>query len=73
MGCPNFVENVKVIDAANANGYVYKIVPQSGQTSPKVRIYQGDNNNASDSELIELVAASAAPAAATLVLEVTGW
>lgn len=73
LGCPNFVEDIKIIDAANANGFVYKVVQQSGVTNPKLRIYQGDNDNAADAALIELVAATATPAAATLILEVTGW
>ncbi len=69
MGCPNEIRSVDLFSPASANGYVYKY----SQSNNKIRIYQGDNNNASDAELVELVAATAAPAAATLYAEIRGW
>lgn len=49
-------------DPASGDGYVYKF----DKAALTVRIYQGDNNNAADSPLIELVAATATPPATTL-------
>ena len=69
LGCPNAIESFKFVDMANANGYVYKY----DYTNNKIKIYQGDNNNAADAPLIELVSGVAAPAAATLYVEVQGF
>lgn len=62
MGCPNVVSDFDIVDAGNANGFLYKW----DKTNNKIRIYQGDNTNAAAAPAIELVAASATPAAATL-------
>ena len=69
LGLPNVIDSLLFIDEANADGFVYKY----DATNAKIRIYQGDNNNASDSALIELVAATAAPAATTLIVRATGY
>lgn len=69
LGCPNVIERMLVTGPASANGFVYKWDP----VNEKLRIYQGDNDNAADAALIELVAATATPAAATLYVEVMGW
>lgn len=69
MGCPNQIISVMLNNPSSSDGYVYKY----DLANNKIRIYQGDNNNASDAPLIELVAATATPAATTLTLEVTGW
>lgn len=68
MGCPNVIRSVVLSDPASANGYVYKY----DQANNKLRIYQGDNDQAGDTALIELLT-SIAPAAATLQVEVIGW
>lgn len=68
LGCPNVLQSLLIIDAAHANGFVYKYNP----TTEKIRIYQGDNNNSADAPLIELLDA-ATPAAATLKVVVEGY
>lgn len=69
MGCPNEIRDLVISGPASANGFVYKYDPANN----KVRIYQGDNDNVADAPLIELVAATATPAAATLYVNVKGW
>ncbi len=69
MGCPNQIISVLLNSPASADGYVYKY----DLANNKIRIYQGDNNNAADAPLIELVGGSAAVVAATLAIEVAGW
>lgn len=69
LGLPNVVESLSFADPMAADGYVYKY----DLANNKVRIYQGDNNNAADAPLIELVAATATPAATTLKVEAVGW
>jgi hypothetical protein len=69
MGCPNQILSLNIVNPVAADGYVYKY----DLANNKIRIYQGDNNNAADAPLIELVAATATPASSTLFLEVTGW
>jgi hypothetical protein len=68
FGCPNVIESF-VLESPGANGFIYKY----DQANEKIRIYQGDNNNAADSELVELAGGSATPAAATLFAIVSGW
>ncbi len=68
MGCASAIINVNLCSPASSNGFVYKY----DLTNNKIRIYQGDNDNAADAPLIELLGA-ATPAAATLALEVVGW
>lgn len=68
FGCPNVIESF-IFEGTGANGFIYKY----DQANEKIRIYQGDNNNAADSELIELAGGSATPAAATLYAIVSGW
>lgn len=69
LGCPTQIDELTVIDAASANGFIYKY----DLTNNKLRIFQGDNDNAGDAALIELIGAAAAPAAATLKVKVLGW
>lgn len=69
LGCPNSLEELVLLDPANANGFVYKW----DKTNNKLRIYQGDNDGASDGALVELAGGSATPAAATLIAKVRGW
>ena len=68
MGCPNQIISCMLNSPASSNGFVYKY----DLTNNKL-IYQGDNDNSADAALIELVAATDTPAAATLALQVTGW
>lgn len=68
LGCPARIEDLELVDPGSANGYVYKY----DFVNEKLRIYQGDNNNAADAPLIELLT-SEAPAAATLYVRVNGW
>lgn len=71
FGCPNVIKTLDLFSAASANGFVYKY----DQVNAKIRIYQtaavADTDPAAP--LVELVAATAAPAAATLYCEVVGW
>lgn len=69
LGCPNTVRELYLIDADASNGFVYKV----DLANLKLRIYQGDNNNAADAALIELVGGAATPAAATLKVCAIGW
>ena len=69
MGCPNSIVSLSMVSPASSNGFVYKY----DLANNKIRIYQGDNDNAADAPLIELVAATATPAAATLTVEVVGY
>lgn len=69
LGVPN--DNVSLIlyDSEDGDGFLYKY----DRDDNKIRIYQGDNNNASDSALIELTSGVATPSAADLFAEVKGW
>ena len=69
FGMANQLVDFSWIENGQANGFIYKW----DSTDEKIRIYQGDNNNAADSPLIELVAGVATPAQATLVVSVQGW
>lgn len=69
MGCPNHIISAFFSNPSSGDGFLYKY----DLANNKVRIYQGDNNNASDAALIELVSGSAAPAATTLSLQITGY
>ena len=69
MGCPNEIRSCELFSPASGDGYVYKY----DQANNKVRIYQGDNDNVADAPLIELVAATATPAATLLYANVKGW
>lgn len=69
LGMPNHLRSIKMVDPANANGFLYKL----DLTNEKIRIYQGDNDNAADAPLIELVGGAATPAAATLKIEAEGY
>lgn len=68
MGCPSQIKSFSLVSPASANGFVYKY----DLTNNKLRIYQGDNPNVAAAPLIELSGA-AAPAAATLTVEVVGY
>lgn len=68
MGCPNSIISCLLVSPASANGYMYKY----DLANNKLRIYQGDNDEAGDTAGIELLT-SIAPAAASLSLEVTGF
>lgn len=69
LGCPSQLDELIILDSGNANGFVYKW----DAANNKIRIYQGDNDNAADAALIELVGATATPAAATLKVKAKGW
>lgn len=68
LGTPNEIVSLVFLDAANANGFLYKW----DKANNKLRIYQGDNTNAAAAPAVEL-ATSATPAAASLVCQVVGW
>lgn len=68
FGMRRNLDGLTWLDEANGNGFVYKY----DRANHKLRIYQGDNNNASDAPLIELTN-SATPAQATLIAEAIGW
>lgn len=68
MGGPNSLESVNFTDAANANGYLYKW----DRANNKLRIYQGDNTNASAAPNIE-VTTGHAPASTVVIAEIVGW
>lgn len=71
FGCPNVIKSVDLFSPASANGFVYKY----DMANNKIRIYQTaavvDTDPAA--ALVELVATTDAPAAATLYCEVVGW
>ena len=69
MGCPNTITVGSITSPASSNGFVYKY----DQANNKIRIYQGDYSESADGPLVELVAATATPAATTVYMEVTGW
>lgn len=69
MGFPNAIEQFAFNDMANANGFIYKW----DAANRKIRIYQGDNANASAGPLVELAGGVATPAAATLSVRASGW
>jgi len=69
LGCPNALESLMFVEDNAGDGYMYKF-DKSAET---LRIYQGDNNNASDAPAVELVAGTDAVAATTLLVEVIGW
>lgn len=68
MGFPTAIATVNLMDPGSANGFVYKY----DSVNNKLRIYQGDNTNVAAAPLIEL-SGSAAPAAATLYVSVSGY
>jgi hypothetical protein len=67
LGCPTDLEALLIDDASSADGYLYK----HDRANNKLRIYQGDNDNAGDAPLVEL--GNVAVAATTLVATVKGW
>jgi hypothetical protein len=69
MGCPNTVVTVNLSSPASSNGFIYKY----DLVNNKIRIFQGDNTNVAAAPLIELVASTATPAAATIALDAIGW
>lgn len=69
MGINNEVVAFLLEEADAGNGFVYKF-DRSAET---IRVYQGDNDNASDGPLVELAGGSATPAEATVTALVIGW
>ena len=69
LACPNRIIELHFVDAASANGFVYKY----DWVNEKIRIYQGDNDAGADGPLVELAGGVATPAAATLYVSVLGW
>ena len=69
QGCPNNISRAVFVDAAPANGFLYKY----DTANNKIRIYQGDNPNAAAAANIELVGGTATPAAATIRMSFTGY
>lgn len=69
LGLPVVLETVHLVDPSASDGFLYKY----DKANEKIRIYQGDNNNAADAPLIELVAATATPAATTLKVLAVGY
>jgi len=67
MGAPTLLESLNFSDSGNANGFVYKY----DQANEKIRIYQGDNDNAADAPLIEL--GNVAIIATSLEVEIQGY
>ena len=69
LGLPVAIDSMNIYDGASANGLVYKYDSQN----EKIRIYEGDYAQAGDAPLVELDAASDAPAAADLYVEAVGY
>ena len=69
IGAPVSLETVNFVEPDAGNGFVYKY----DVSADTIRIYQGDNDNAADAPLIELVGGAATPAAATVRLEARGY
>jgi len=68
LGMGTQLDSLLIEDADNSDGFLYKY----DRANNKIRIYQGDNDNAADAPLIELVSGVATPAATTLTVEVKG-
>lgn len=66
LGMANQIEFLSIMDAANANGLIYKY----DFANAKLRIYQEADAGGA---LVELAGGAATPAAATLILEVKGY
>lgn len=72
FGSFGFVRNLDfliLIDSSAATGTVWKY----DKANAKLRGFEGDYAQAGDEELVELDAASDAPAAQTLYAEAVGW
>lgn len=67
MGCPNAVKSLKVIES-NVSGYIFEY----DVSATKLRILE-DPSGSSEGVFVELDAASDAPAAMVLEVEVKGW
>lgn len=68
LGFRNTIRSLLINNASAGDGFVYKF----DSVNSTIRIYQGDNNNAADAPLIELLT-SATPAATTLLYEAEGY
>lgn len=69
LGCPAHVKTLNIIDASDATGLVVKL----DYENLKLRLYEVDGAGTADDSLVELDAASDAPAAQTLYVEVSGY
>lgn len=69
LGLPNDVEEAIIMDASDADGFVYKY----NLEADKIRIYTTNLDDTTDGPLVELTAASSAVAAAVLYLKVVGY
>lgn len=69
LGASNEIRSLVLFDEEDAQGFEYKYDFENN----KIRIYQGDNNNAADGPSVELAGGSATPAATDLYARVVGW
>lgn len=69
LGCPNEIRSLHILDASDADGYVYKYDFENN----KVRIYLGNNDQTEDGPLVEFTGASTVVAATDLYLRVIGY
>lgn len=69
LGCPTVIETVNISEPDADDGYIYKY----DDSADTIRIFQGDNDGTADGPLVELTGGATAVAAASLILEVTGW
>lgn len=69
LGCPNHIKAFRILDGASGTGLVHKY----DYANVKLRIYEVNTEDDTDKSLVELDAASDAPAAQTLYVEVVGY
>lgn len=67
FGFARTLQTINLQDAGSADGFLYKF----DEANQKIRIYQGDNTNASAAPAVEL--GSVAVAAKTLKVDAIGW
>lgn len=69
VGCPTDIQSAKILDASDADGFVYKY----DMANDKIRIYTADYDATADGALIELTGGATAVSAATLYIEFRGY
>lgn len=66
LGCPTRIDEFVIMDAANANGFMYKY----DASNNAIKVYQGDSDGVADGPG---VAVTAAPSATSVKVKVVGW
>lgn len=69
LGCPGNIDSLEILDAANADGYVYKW----DRANNKILIYEVPAGDGEAAAAAPLDALGSAPAATDLYVKVVGW